>query len=132
MAPEISRAYAMWFHGLDINMVLNELFWQEEVGHNFHTTLPGVSDLLSLCMHAGDQPLTVWQRHATDGKTKKRRSVGRLLDGCEVIRADVDPTCGYLIILDSNHCLTVWDFRRCAAKLLSSLFARLNQISNTV
>ncbi|KAJ3048663.1 hypothetical protein HK097_010321 [Rhizophlyctis rosea] len=59
----------------------------------------------------GDHALTVWQRSTRDGKTKKRWGVGRLLAGCEVVRADLDPTSKYLVVLDSDRRMTVWDFR---------------------
>ncbi|KND00003.1 uncharacterized protein SPPG_04350 [Spizellomyces punctatus DAOM BR117] len=58
----------------------------------------------------GRQPLTVWHRSKLTQKTMKVDAVERLLKGCGLLKAQVDPTGRLLLLLDDSGRLSIWDF----------------------
>ncbi|KAJ3414397.1 hypothetical protein HDV05_006671 [Chytridiales sp. JEL 0842] len=60
----------------------------------------------------GAEPITIWKRVGDDMKTTKVDGVAALLEGVSVLKAQCDRTGKYLILLDSEGRLTIWDFKR--------------------
>jgi hypothetical protein len=65
----------------------------------------------------GSEPVTVWRRLEEEGTTKKVDGVCALLEGMAVVKAELDRSGRYLILLDNAGKLTVWDCRRWANRI---------------
>ncbi|KAJ3186082.1 hypothetical protein HDU85_001000 [Gaertneriomyces sp. JEL0708] len=58
---------------------------------------------------SGKQPLTVWQRAKTNGSTIFMDAVEAILQSRSIVRGEVDSSQRYLLLLDCDGILTLWD-----------------------
>ncbi|RKO93327.1 rough deal protein C-terminal region-domain-containing protein, partial [Blyttiomyces helicus] len=73
------------------------------------------SDERLLIVGNAREPLSVWRRSELDGVTSRIDGVSRALLGCELRKAEVDPSGRYLVLLDERRQLSIWDLENLIA-----------------